>query len=353
MKDIATVGVTGVHTASAPKSGAVVLKELALHSSIRPIALVDYPQTCALGWDSLKLMGVYQVPQGIMGAQPLTGRLLEINQKTPLNAVIPCDDEDVAALAIGAQELAKSGIATLLPLPDAVEAVKKTNFHKTLSSCGLSVPSQATIWDLQDVTENTLGPPIVVKGRIIHAYLARNSDEVQAFAAKLCDVWGYPVILQKFIEGAEFSVTAVADRNSDLVGICAIRKLGISDQGKTWLAVTISPKNFEPLITSLLKKLQWVGPLEIEFIIPSDGSSPVAIEINPRFPAWIPLARSAGADLVDLAVKLCLGGENSELLVAQPGMCFARTYHTNVFAFQRLAKFYAHQEFVFKEAQNQ
>lgn len=351
MMDYITVGVTGVHVASAPKSGAVVLKEFAPLPQIRPIALVDYPQTCALGWGKLNLKGIYQVPQGIAGPKLLTERLIEIHKKNALHVVIPCDDEDVAALASGAHELAVNGISTLLPCAESVIAVNKTNFHETLSSCGIPVPRQTSIQDLREINTNSLSLPLIVKGRLIHAYLARNSSEVLAFAGKLCDVWGYPVILQEYIDGAEFSVTAVADRNSKLVGICAIRKLGISDQGKTWLAVTISPEKFEPMLSALLHELRWVGPLEMEFIAPLDGGSPVVIEINPRFPAWIPLARCAGANLVELVVDLCLGKEKEEKLVARPGMCFARTYHTNVFPVQKLAKFYAHQEFLFKDTQ--
>ena len=342
---LTTVGVTGVHIASAPKSGAVILKELFSHHDIRCLALVDYPQTCALGWDAPNLVGVCHVPQGIMGTGPFVSRLLEIHRETFLHIVIPCDDEDVAALASGASELADYGIDTLLPMPNSVEAVKKANFQKTLEKIGIHVPRQQTIWNLEELNEISIGLPLIVKGRLIHAYLARSYTEVRAFAAKLFDVWGEPVVLQEYIRGAEFSVTAVADRNSSLVGACAIRKVGISEQGKTWMAVTVSPDAFIPFIEGLLKELHWIGPLEMEFIVNADDSSPVAIEINPRFPAWVPVARYAGADLVKLVVEICKGEANSTL-IAEPGMCFARTYHTGIFAMERLAKLHTHQKYI-------
>jgi carbamoyl-phosphate synthase large subunit len=344
-----TVGVTGVHVASAPKSGAVVLKELISTVGICSLALVDYPQTCALGWENPNLIGVYQVPQGITGTRSLTERLLEIHQKTPMHVIIPCDDEDVASLASGADILESNGISTLLPSSDAVSSVTKAKLHDTLTSCGIPVPRQTTIWDLQEIVDNHLILPLIVKGRLIHAYLARNPAEVHAFASKLYEVWGYPVILQEYVDGEEYSVAAVADRDSKLSGICAIRKLGISDQGKTWLAVTISPENFEPIIASFLKKVKWVGPFEMEFIASSDGSSPVAIEVNPRFPAWIPVARAAGADLIKRLVEICRDDKPLDLLVARAGMCFARTYHTNVFAMQKMAMFFTHQEYLSKD----
>lgn len=337
------VGVTGVHIASAPKSGAVVLRELAGQPTIRPIALADYPQTCALGW-SRWLSAIYLVPQGILGPTALCRRLVEIARQHELDVVLPCDDEDVLAIAIGQLLLSDGGIGTLLPQSDSVEAVKKENLLSTLNRLGLPAPSQQTIFDVYDSGIDGLDYPVVVKGRLIHSYFARTADEVRGFVSKLSDVWGFPVIIQKFLDGAEFSVCAIADRQHRLAGLCAIRKQGISDQGKTWSAVTIDPSQFEPLVTVFVKELEWVGPVELEFIAASDGSEPKIIEVNPRFPAWIPVSRHAGADLVKRALDLCLGRDSGEILTATPGMCFARTYVTGTFGMTDLAKLYAHRQ---------
>lgn len=335
------VGVTGVHIASAPKSGAVVLKELFHYPSISPLALVDYPQTCALGWRH-HLASLHLIPQGILGPDPICKRLIEIAGQTFLDAVIPCDDEDVQALSYGRSMLQRAGISTLLPSGETIDSVKKERFQTTCEAIGITTPRQTVVWNAEELKEIDVPFPVVVKGRLINAYLASSKDEMIGLAGKITDVWGFPLIIQEFVEGAEFSICLVADRDSKLSGVCVMRKLGISEQGKTWRAVTIEIKPFMPLIKKIVSGLSWVGPIEIEFLARPDGSQPVAIEVNPRFPAWIPLSRHAGADLVKLAVDLCFENPPKEMIAAAPGMCFVRTYDTGIFNITDMMQLYTH-----------
>ncbi|NCB43660.1 MAG: ATP-grasp domain-containing protein [Clostridia bacterium] len=341
------VGVTGIHIASAPKSGAVVLKELFRYPSINPLALVDYPQTCALGW-LRKLKSIHLIPQGITGAEIICKRLIEIAGLTALDAVIPCDDEDVQALSNGKSMLKTAGIRTLLPDKTTVESVKKEKFQVTFEKIGIATPRQVVVWSLEELANFSLPFPVVVKGRLINAYCAGNKSEMVGLAIKITDVWGFPLIIQEFIEGAEFSVCLVADSDSRLAGACAIRKLGISEQGKTWRAVTIETEPFLPIMRKIVNDLSWVGPIEVEFLSHLDGSGPVAIEVNPRLPAWVPVSRHAGADLVELTVELCLGNASREVIFAEPGMCFARTYRTGVFDMEDMMQLYTHQDLPFR-----
>lgn len=340
------VGVTGIHIASAPKSGAVVLKELFHYPSIKPIALVDYPQTCALGWLQ-KLKSIHLIPQGITGAETICNRLIEIADITALDAVIPCDDEDVQALSHGKNILEAAGIRTLLPNKATVQSVRKENFQVTFKNIGIATPRQIVIWSLEELANFNLPFPVVVKGRLINAYYAGNKREMIGLATKITDVWGFPLIIQEFIEGAEFSVCLVADSDSKLAGACAIRKLGISEQGKTWRAVTIGTEPFLPIIRKIVEALSWVGPMEVEFLSRPEGCEPLAIEVNPRLPAWAPLSRHAGADLVELTVDLCLGDASKEVTFAKPGICFARTYRTGVFDMEDMMKLYTNQNILF------
>ena len=337
------IGVTGIHVASAPKSGAVVLKELLSHTHYSCIALADYPQTCALGWNSPKLSGIFQIPQSILGGRDLFDRLKQINDEMPFDILIPCDDEDLLVLAGQVLHLNNIGIQTLIPSENAALAVQKEHFSITMDRIGILTPNHQVIQTPKAMEDIILKPPLIVKGRLIHAYLARTVSEVQAFADKLFNVWGGPVILQEYINGAEFSVAAVADRKSRLAGICAIRKIGISDQGKTWMAVSILPDGFISIIERLFRSLQWVGPLEVEFIADLDGKNPVAIEINPRFPAWISIARHTGADLIGQVIALCQN-KDMDTLSGRPGICFVRNYVTECFNIKQLAQLHAHQK---------
>lgn len=337
------VGVTGVHIAAAPRAGAVVAKELATIDNVRPIALADYPQTCALGWERL-LHSVFLVPQGVLGGSALRDRILAVHSEIRLDVILPCDDDDVAAIADVAHDLASEGIAALVPPLGVVQSTTKEALHDTLTEAGVPVADQVVLHDIEESSIAAVVPPVVVKGRLMHAHLARTPGEVRAFARQISDVWGFPIVLQAAVYGAEFSVAAVADRASRIAGICAIRKLGISDQGKTWLATTIDPGEFGALVQMLVTRLQWVGPIEVEFIAQPDASRPVVIEINPRFPAWIRVSRHSGADLVRLALDLAQGRPSKAQLTAISGMCFARSYRTSTFPVRSMARLFAQGE---------
>jgi len=168
-----------------------------------------------------------------------------------------------------------------------------------------------------------------------------------AFASRLFDVWGGPIILQEQVQGIEYAITIVSNKESEIEGICAIRKFGISAQGKTWMAVTVDANPFIPMIDSIVKKLNWVGPLEIECICDENGDNPVVIEINPRFPAWLGVSRYAGLDLLELLIKIIRNTSSGSRQIAHSGACFARTYSTSSFPIENMAKLYSSNELVF------
>ncbi len=240
-----------------------------------------------------------------------------------------------------------------MPRGETVESVKKERFQTTCEEIGIATPGQVVVRNVEELKEINVSFPVVVKGRLINAYLARSKDEMIGLAGKITDIWGFPLIIQEFIEGAEFSICLVADRDSKLAGVCVMRKLGISEQGKTWRAVTIETEPFMPIIQRIVKGLSWVGPIEIEFIARPDGSQPVAIEVNPRFPAWIPLSRHAGADLIKLAVDLCFENPPKEIIAAAPGMCFVRTYGTGIFDITDMMHLYTHQNLYVGESKTE
>ncbi|HUT12487.1 MAG TPA: ATP-grasp domain-containing protein [Thermoguttaceae bacterium] len=340
------VAVTGVHIASAPKSGAAVIKELAHHPDITAVALADYSQNCALGWEDY-VQSVFSVPQAVLGSAPLAERILDIHSAIGIDCLIPCDDEDVGAVAETQDMLAAGGISLLLSETNAIHSVAKENIHSTLSHVNVASPRQTVIADETALEHVAVDRPVVVKGRLIQAYFARDTSEAKAFATRLADIWGFPIILQEWVDGAEYTVTAVADRDNEIRGICALRKMGISSQGKTWMAVTIDAAPWECIVSSIVRGLGWVGPLEVEFICDPSGHNPTVIEVNPRFPAWIAVSRHAGADLVRLVVDLALGKSPDRKLSARPGVCFVRTYETTSFPIENMASLFSRGEVTF------
>ena len=123
-----------------------VTKELSKLKNLNLIALPDYPQNIALGWEKI-IHGLYLIPEAITSPEIITNRIIEINSVNKLDCVIPCDDEDIYAISKGKHILADNGIHTLIPPPFAIEAVQKSNLYKTLVGMGLHVPPQLCIKD--------------------------------------------------------------------------------------------------------------------------------------------------------------------------------------------------------------
>jgi len=62
-----------------------------------------------------------------------------------------------------------------------------------------------------------------------------------------------------------------------------MRKMGITEKGKTWCGCSIDDPVLLSLAAETIEKLGWVGPLEIEVIRDRDTGKYTIIEINPVF----------------------------------------------------------------------
>jgi carbamoyl-phosphate synthase large subunit len=134
--------------------------------------------------------------------------------------------------------------------------------------------------------------------------------------------WGYPVLVQRFVEGHEVNLTAVGDGKGNLLGSVMMRKQAVTDKGKAWSCVTIEDKHLLDDANKLAQALQWAGPLEVEMLKEKDGQY-LLIEINPRFPAWIYLAAEADSNLPVALVQL-ITGQDVTLGTAKTGMMMIR-----------------------------
>lgn len=145
--------------------------------------------------------------------------------------------------------------------------------------------------------------PVIVKPRfgfgsnaICHA---RNKNEVDFFL-KYYDT--EDMIVQEFIEGAEYSFDVLNDFNGQTVTAIVKQKVKMRS-GETDQGYTIKDTRLVELGMELGNKLAHIGPLDVDFFI-RDGE-PYILELNPRFGGAYPISYLAGVDfpkiLIDLA----------------------------------------------------
>ena len=104
-------------------------------------------------------------------------------------------------------------------------------------------------------------------------------------------------MVKPFIRGQEFCICLVCDRNHNIIDSVSIKKLICNESGKAWSARQVTIPLLTDFATQMAKELQWVGPIEFEFIRDELREQYALIDINPRFPAWIGYSADIGVNL--------------------------------------------------------
>ena len=288
----------------------------------------------ALGYDA-QLTGawmpgvadeLHDMPLPSDGDDTTFDRLMEIHARQPLDVVIPSLDLDVPVYARLAPRLERMGIKTLLPSTESIYSVSKLRLPKLCHDLGVRAPKTIHVLDLNDLALHAkqFGFPLVVKGTVAGAKVVGGTNETLAEAKKLDEKWGGGVLLQDLVAGEEFVVAAVVNGGSELLGMACMRKLGINEIGKAVFGAVVDDPRIAKAATNILRRLNWRGPLELEFILPTGADSPVLIEINPRFPSWIMLTHWAGANLPAMLLKEILQPGQASSCQAKAGALFVR-----------------------------
>jgi carbamoyl-phosphate synthase large subunit len=180
-----------------------------------------------------------------------------------------------------------------------------------------------------------LGYPVIVRpsfvlgGRAME--ICRTAEELYGFAAVAKEISGKkPLLVDKYLEGAEIEVDAICDGHDVLIpGIMEhVERAGVhsGDSIALYPAQSLSPELTESIVgytTDLGRALGVRGLFNIQYVV-FEGAVYV-IEVNPRGSRTVPfLSKVTGVPMVDLAVRVGLGqrlnaaGFGTGLWPAQP-----------------------------------
>jgi carbamoyl-phosphate synthase large subunit len=165
--------------------------------------------------------------------------------------------------------------------------------------------------------------PMVVKGTFYDAYVVHGPEEARMRFHQIAAQWGYPVLVQPFVEGHEVNLAAVGDGTGRMVGAVSMRKRAVTDKGKAWAGITTHDPQLQDLAARLVAELRWSGPLEVEALRDAAGRLHL-IEINPRFPAWTYLSAGVDRNLPVALLRLMAGEANVALAPHAAGVMFVR-----------------------------
>jgi len=269
---------------------------------------------------------LHTLPELSEGDGAMLERLVALTSRFGFDAYIPTLDLEIPVVARIADRLAAIGLRTLLPSPDAIWATSKLRLPKFCHDHGIPAPRTIHVLDQSDLPlhADQFGYPMFIKGTVAGAKRAGNAAQASAVARELNRQWGGGVLLQEVITGEEYNVSAVIARDRSIAAMIAIKKVGVNEKGKGVMCTVVDDSVITEHAKKILEKLDWRGPLELEFVMPKGAKAPYLIEVNCRFPSWILLSAWAGSNLPAILLEEILGERHENRAPARAGTSFVR-----------------------------
>jgi len=322
-----TVAVTGLNNAENPGPGVPVIRSLreSRHFEVRIVGLVYENLEPGIYMDDM-VDTVYTIPYPSLGHETLLARLAYIHQQERLDVIIPNFDAELFSFIKISDLLSSMGIRTLLPTHEQFDARLKGKLVEFGQQFDINVPKSLTVYNIGELTQalHEFSYPVVVKGKFYEAYIAMNAEQAHSYFYKLAAKWGMPIILQQFIKGQEFNVTALGDGRGQLIGAVPMRKTYITANGKGWAGVSIDDEQLLGMARQTVTQTRWGGGLEPELMKEDSTGNVYLIEINPRFPAWVYLATACNQNHPEALVRLALGESVAPYEDYEVGKMFVR-----------------------------
>lgn len=308
-KPTLVIAVTALNAIDSPGPGVAVIRALREGLS-QPVRIIG------LSYETLEpgiymhdvVDKTYQIPYPSGGTDALMSRLKYIHEKENIRVLIPNFDAELYNFIKLSPSLRSMGIETFLPTMEQFDARDKMNLYSFGQKHGLLVPKDKIIYSAGELyaCAEELGYPLVVKGKYYDAIIAHTLEQAQKAFYKLSAKWGFPIIVQQFVQGTEINIAVLGDGMGKATSIIPMRKLYITDKGKAWAGITLEDESLLDLARKFIEATQWKGGFELE-IMRTATNQLYIMEVNPRFPAWIYLTAAAGQNQPASLVKMALG----------------------------------------------
>ncbi|HET9079845.1 MAG TPA: ATP-grasp domain-containing protein [Trebonia sp.] len=257
------------------------------------------------------------------GDRRFAGAVTALARRLGATAVVCTVAEEMVALHEHAAGLAAAGVAVWVPSPETVRrCLDKWTFAKCLADAGVATP--ATVLG----SDGQVPGPWIVKPRF-----GRGSRDVYAVDEAQELAWALrrvpDPLVQTRLDGAEFTVDALVDRDGSFAGGVARwrreTRAGISTKGETFADARVLSA-----AARVLSAVGLCGVANVQGFLTSAGRVAVT-EVNPRFSGGLPLSLAAGADLVGEYLRGLAGLPiRRERLSYRSGVRMAR-YYAEVF----------------------
>jgi carbamoyl-phosphate synthase large subunit len=301
----AKIGISGLNNTDNPSPGIPIFKSLVNEYNL--IGFSYDPNEPGNFMDIVEK--TYLMPYPSLGFDELKRRLEYLKEKENIVAIIPNLDVELPLYIRYQKEINDMGIKLCLPSAKNFELRNKNKLDKLSEKLNITYPKTYeidSISKLEKIIENEdLDFPLMIKGNYYKAIKTENLDGAKEAFIKISNEWGFPILVQKVVDGEEVNLVGVGDGKGELKGAVAIKKLTTTDIGKIWTGITIKNEKLMQIAKDFVKLTSWKGPFELECIM--NMQSIYMIEINPRFPAWVYFATEIGINLPKMVIDIMDG----------------------------------------------
>ena len=314
------IAISGLNASDNPASGVAVAKSLKDEFEI--IGLSYNPNESGNYLDFISKS--YLMPYPSFGIDALLLRLKEIQKKEKIVMIIPCLDAELPLYIKYQESITNLGIKLVLPNEKNFELRNKNRLHLLSTKLDISYPKTEAFFEIQKLEEieNHFTYPVMIKGNYYNAYKSYNQTSSHEYAKKICNEWGFPLLVQEVIYGDELNLVGLGDGKGNLMGAVSIKKLTTTELGKVWTAVSIEHNGLLKVAKKFVAETLWRGAFELECMVNKEKM--YLIEINPRFPSWVYFATALDINMPKQLVKMANGNEIKPQLSHATGKMYIR-----------------------------
>ncbi|NHM25665.1 carbamoyl-phosphate synthase large subunit [Desulfofundulus sp. TPOSR] len=283
---------------------------------VKAIIINNNPETVSTDFDTADRLYfeplVLEDVLNILRKERPEGVIVQFGGQTAINLAVP---------------LARAGIPILgTAVEDIDRAEDRERFDQLLVELGIPKPPGRTAFSVGEAVNiaREIGFPVLVRpsyvlgGRAME--IVYNHEELLNYMANAVRVTPeHPVLVDKYLQGEELEVDAIADGETVLIpGIMKhIERAGVhsGDSIAVYPANRITPEVKAQLVdytTRLARALNVRGMINIQYVL--YNGQVYVLEVNPRASRTVPyMSKITGIPMVSLATKVILGRKLKDL----------------------------------------
>ncbi|SHI51768.1 carbamoyl-phosphate synthase large subunit [Desulfofundulus thermosubterraneus DSM 16057] len=283
---------------------------------VKAIIINNNPETVSTDFDTADRLYfeplVFEDVLNILKKERPEGVIVQFGGQTAINLAVP---------------LAKAGIPILgTAVEDIDRAEDRERFDQLLVGLGIPKPPGRAAFSVDEAVNiaREIGFPVLVRpsyvlgGRAME--IVYNQEELLNYMANAVRVTPeHPVLVDKYLQGEELEVDAIADGETVLIpGIMKhIERAGVhsGDSIAVYPANNITPEVKAQLVdytTRLARALYVRGMINIQYVL--YNGQVYVLEVNPRASRTVPyMSKITGIPMVSLATKVILGRKLKDL----------------------------------------